>query len=121
MDLEEKMMDLEEEMTSPVLDEAEKNNLLNNLDPRIKNEKGNDLWALCFDETIDWNVIACKNLITYHSMFNYDGPLYCLSLLHQHLFQERQLVRQEGEYTEYDNELFQLGTLERLYRDSINK
>ena len=111
----------EEEMTSPVLDEEEKNNLLNNLDPRIKTEKGNNLWALCFDETVDWNAVSCKNLNTYNPMFKYDGPLYCLTLLHQWLFNERQLVRQEDEHTEYDDQLFQLGKLGRLYRHNINK
>jgi hypothetical protein len=111
----------EEEVPTVVFDEEEKNNILNNLDPRIKTEKGNNLWALCFDETIDWNAHSYKNLDTYHPMFKYDGPLYCLTLLHQVLFRERQLVRQEGEYTEYDEQLFQLGKLGRMYRTNINK
>lgn len=95
--------------------------LLENLDPRIKNEQGKDLWSLCFDETIDWKLFAHKNLRCYNEMFNYDGPLYCLSLLHQLLFAERQLVRQESEYTKYDEDLFKLGRLSRLYRNNINK
>ena len=111
----------EEEVPTVVFDEEEKNNILNNLDPRIKTEKGNNLWALCFDETIDWNALSCKNLDTYNPTFKYDGPLYCLTLLHQVLFRERQLVRQEEEYTEYDEQLFQLGKLGRMYRTNINK
>ena len=111
----------EEEIPTVVLDEEEKNILLKNLDPRVKTEKGNSLWALCFDETVDWNAVSCKNLNTYNPMFKYDGPLYCLTLLHQWLFNERQLVRQEDEHTEYDDQLFQLGKLGRLYRHNINK
>jgi hypothetical protein len=111
----------EEEMPSPILDEEEKNILLKNLDPRIKSEKGNSLWALCFDETVDWNGVSRKNLATYNPIFKYDGPLYCLTLLHQWLFNERQLVRQEGEHAEYDEQLVQLEKLGRMYRTNINK
>lgn len=111
----------DEETPTVILDDEEKNILLKHLDPRVKSEKGNSLWALCFDETIDWNAISLKNLNTYNPAFKYDGPLYCLTLLHQWLFNERQLVKKEDEHTEYDDQLFQLEKLGRLYRTNTNK
>jgi hypothetical protein len=79
-----------------------------------------DLWEICEDVTIDWKGLAEQNIVNYNEIFNYDGMLYCLSLLHQKLFFDRQQIRKEDEYTEYDQKIFALGRLSRQYRQSIN-
>ena len=54
-----------------------------------------DLWEICEDPTIDWKGLAEQNIVNYNEIFNYDGMLYCLSLLHQKLFFDRQQIRKE--------------------------
>jgi len=92
-----------------------------NLSELSINENMAELWKICEDETINWKELARIHLRNFSPSFRYDGYLYCLSLLHQKLFRERQLVRQEGEYTDEDNENFNLGLLSRIYRQTLNE
>jgi len=78
------------------------------------------LWSICEDNTIDWKGLAERHLVNYIPSFRYDGYLYCVSLMHSKLFRERQLQREEEEYTHYDEKLFKLGLLSRRYRQRLN-
>lgn len=94
-------------------------NLLKNLDPNIKNEDGNDLWSICENDNIDWKSLARDNHIDFNEMFEYDGILYCMGLMHQRLFNERQLLHDEGPDTIEDMKIMEFGRLKRLYRNTI--
>ena len=79
------------------------------------------LWYVRHDNTIDWKGLARRHVRNFIESFRYNGQLYCLTLLHQKMFRERQLERQEDEYTDYDIEIFEFGKMVRIYRQSINQ
>ena len=97
------------------------NNDFEHLSELSINENMPELWNICEDETINWKELARIHLRNFIPSFRYDGYLYCLSLLHKKLFRERELVREEGEYTDEDKEIYKIGLLSRRYRQSLNE
>jgi site-specific DNA-cytosine methylase len=84
------------------------NNDFEHLSELSINENMPELWNICEDETINWKELARIHLRNFIPSFRYDGYLYCLSLLHKKLFRERELVREEGEYTDEDKEIYKI-------------